>query len=98
MVDRIDPAHRFLARLFFDNVDDSPGVRAIMNIPLNVAGFIPKSARMAPIAPSTLIGSDFFALANAFSTARGLHAHAFYASVAHELEQTLSAGFLAWTQ
>ena len=48
----------------------SPGVRAIMKMPLNAAGFIPRSARMAPIAPSTLIGSDFFASANAFSTAR----------------------------
>ena len=48
----------------------SPGVRAIMKMPLNTAGFSPKSARIAPIAPSTLIGSGFFAAANARSTAR----------------------------
>ena len=48
----------------------SPGVRAIIKIPLNAAGFIPKSARIAPMAPSTLMGSAFFASAKDFSTAR----------------------------
>src|SRR5438477_6662842 len=47
-----------------------PGVRAIMKMPLNAAGSIPRSARMAPIAPSTLMGSAFFPSAKDFSTAR----------------------------
>ncbi len=71
----------------------SPGVRAIMKMPLNATGFIPRSARIAPIAPSTLIGSDFFVSANAFSTAR-LHLHAVHAGFARKLEQTFGARVL----
>jgi len=55
LFDRIDPAHRFLASLFFDHVCNQPGVRAIMKIPLNAARVIPRWAR---IALSTLIGND----------------------------------------
>ena len=70
VIDRIDPTHRLFTGLFFDHVCTRPGERAIMKMPLNAAGFIPRSARIAPIAPSTLIGSALFASANAFSNAR----------------------------
>ena len=79
----------------------SPGVRAIMKMPLKAAGFIHKSARMAPIAPSTWMGSDFFA-SGIFADATGAAAES---GVAAELELTLvqpsrlvlvSASVLAW--
>ena len=72
MIDGINAAHRFLASLFFDDMRDDSGCPRDHDMPLNAVGGISKSARMAPIAPSTLIGSDFFASANAFSTARAV--------------------------
>jgi hypothetical protein len=60
----------------------SPGVRAIMKMPLNAAGFSPKIGKDDPIAPSTLMGSDFFApavLAEAMGAVRALDAAAVWA-------------------
>jgi hypothetical protein len=48
---------------------------------------------MAPIAPSTLIGSDFFAFGKCFlNCTRRLHVHAVHACFARKFEQTRSAG------
>lgn len=58
-----------------------------MKIPLNVAGFIPKSAKIAPIAPSTLIGSAFFASANHFYGSRCSHVDTINPGLARKLEQ-----------
>src|SRR5207247_532913 len=54
----------------------SPGVRAIMKMPLNPACFIPRSARIAPMAPSTFMGERFFC--SAACAARRLNLAACY--------------------
>jgi len=69
----------------------SHGVRAIMKMPLNAVGFIPKS----PIAPSTSITRSFFARRERlFDAARRLHTHAINTGFACQFEQTCCARVL----
>ncbi len=73
----------------------SPGVRAIMKMPLNAAGFIPRSARMAPMAPSTLIGQRFLGVGERFFNGpRRFHVRAIHAGFARQFEQPRRARIL----
>jgi hypothetical protein len=66
-----------------------------MKMPLNAAGFIPKSARMAPIAPSTLMGKRFLRVGECFfNGARRFHVHAVHAGFARQFEQRAVRGSL----
>ena len=59
-----------------------------MKMPLNAAGFIPRSARMAPIAPSTLMGKRFLCVGERFfNGARCFHVHAIHTCFARQLEK-----------
>jgi hypothetical protein len=72
MVDGIDAAYASLANLFFNYMRDQSRRARDHENAIERGGVIPKSARIAPIAPSTLIGRSFFAAANDFSTARAV--------------------------
>jgi len=73
----------------------SRGARAIMKMPLNAAGFTPRSAKIAPMATSTLIGSDFFRGGEGFlNCARRLHMNATHAGFTREFEQGAVRGSL----
>ena len=63
-----------------------------MKMPLNAAGFTPRSAKIAPMATSTLIGSDFFRGGEGFlNCARRLHMNATHAGFTREFEQACRA-------
>ena len=70
MIHRIDPPHRLLARLLFGHVGDQARRAGDHEDAVEHARVEPESARIAPIAPSTLIGSGLPIAANARSTAR----------------------------
>jgi hypothetical protein len=85
----------FFAGLFFYDMRDESGARAIMKMPLNAAGFTPRSAKIAPMATSTLIGSDFLRGGEGFlNCARRLHMNATHPGFTREFEQGAVRGSL----
>ena len=73
---------RPLASLFFDDVRDEPRRARDHENAVERGGIIPRSARMAPIAPSTS------------QRARRLHLHAAHGGFARKLEQACGARVL----
>jgi hypothetical protein len=82
MVHGIDSAHRSLASLFFDDVRNESRRARDHEYPVERRGIQSKIGRDGPIAPPTLMGSDFFApaiLADATGAAPVLDAAAVWA-------------------